>query len=152
MTKSEDEFWEGVEDGAMFWVDAFNPVGTFQLAMNPTVHGFQDWAVKKAAVAGVFGSTAYLLHMASSPHARTPVSLLFKNAFWIQQGMKQQIKRQIVGGLARAGVSLAGLTPAALVMGAVGGIFYGADQLIQNLTSGATGLWPDENFMNWHGQ
>ena len=137
--------WDDVEEGGMFWVDALNPLGTFKFAADPSWSGLQDYFVKKAALTGVLGTSAALLHLASSPHARTPVSILARNFYWVQQGMMKEAKRTILKGAVRAGASAAPvLIGAAVVAGAGAGAYAyekSVNEPIRESHPGSQGTW-----------
>ena len=137
-----EDIYEAVEEGAAFWVAAWNPVGTFELAMDPTAEGFEDYFVHKVAQTAVIGGVVFIGHAVSGGGASMPMYFgsslpsMFEGGtmYWLQAGVKKEVKRATMGFLSRAGIGLARLTPGALAMAALAGVGYYGSELYGELT------------------
>ncbi len=149
-----EDIYDAVEEGAMFWVDVWNPVGTFELAMDPTVEGVEDYLVHKAAQTAVIGGAVFIGHAVSgggasmSMYFGSSLPSMFEGGtmYYLQAGVKKEVKRATMGFLSRAGLSLARLTPGALALAALAGVTYYGNQLYADW-SGSLGIG---DMSGWH--
>jgi hypothetical protein len=122
---------EDLEDGAYYWASVFNPVGQFQFVLNED-RDFAEFVEHKVAAASVVGAVVYGGNLLST--GSTLPTLSFVDSYMLAHGIKSHAQKSLVGFLARTGMSLAGLTPAALALALAAGAGYALSEMYASLT------------------